>query len=115
MNSPARLDWKASYLVLTILLGRRRRDLGISQKGLAAELHCGRRTFQRWEAGRAMPPSARLFQWAAALGVGIAPHLAQSGAVPETARPATLGRTRQRATRRVRPLFPTGGQNDQNP
>lgn len=91
MNSPAHLDWKASYLALVGLLIRRRKELGMTQDYLVAQLRVGRRTFQCWEAGRAMPPSARLFQWAAELGVGIAPDVAQSGAVPATARPANSG------------------------
>lgn len=77
MNGP-HPDWKTSYLALVGLLVRRRKELGLSQEHVAVQLRAGLRTFHRWEAGRAMPPSARLFQWAAALGVEIAPHVAHS-------------------------------------
>ena len=72
------IDWRGSYLALTGLLARRREELGVSQEDLAAQLGVGRRTLQRWEHGEADVPGMRLFQWAAALGVTIAPDVAQS-------------------------------------
>lgn len=70
--------WKASYVALIAALLRRRKELRISQEKLAKQLRIGRRTFQRWEDSRVEPPAKRLFQWAAALGVEIAPHVAHS-------------------------------------
>lgn len=70
--------WKTQYMALAGLLARRRKELGMTQRQLAVQLRAGCRTLQRWEAGRAMPPSARLFQWAAALEIEIAPHVAHS-------------------------------------
>ena len=75
------LNWKASYLALVMLLARRRTEWGLSQETLAKHLGIGRRTLQRWESGEADPPAKRLFQWAARLGVAIAPDVAQSAAV----------------------------------
>lgn len=69
--------WKSQYMALIGLLARRRKELRISQIDLAKQLKAGRRTFQRWEDGRVEPPAKRLFQWAAALGVTIAPDVAQ--------------------------------------
>lgn len=80
MNTPRpAADWRASYLSLTALLIRRREALRISQQDLADRLGVGRRTLQRWEHGEAEPPAMRLFQWAALLGVRIAPDVAQPG------------------------------------
>lgn len=76
-------DWKASYLALTALLIRRRKALKISQESAAAHLGVGRRTFQRWEDGEIDPPGMALFQWAALLGITIAPYLAQNTARSE--------------------------------
>ena len=76
MNSAAPRDWKASYLALTALLMRRREDLEISQQDLAGQLSVSRRTLQRWEHGDSETPAMRLFQWAARLGVTIAPDVA---------------------------------------
>ncbi len=73
-------DWQASFLALTGLLVRRRDDLGVSQEALAIQLGLARRTLQRWEHGDADVPAMRLFQWAAALGVRIAPDVAHSNA-----------------------------------
>jgi transcriptional regulator with XRE-family HTH domain len=70
--------WKPHYMALIGLLARRRKELRISQIDLAKQLKVGRRSFQRWEDGRVEPPAKRLFQWAAALGVTIAPDVAQS-------------------------------------
>ncbi|MCA1910256.1 MAG: helix-turn-helix transcriptional regulator [Magnetospirillum sp.] len=77
--------WKSQYMALIGLLARRRKELRISQIDLAKQLKAGRRTFQRWEDGRVEPPAKRLFQWAAALGVTIAPDVAQSSADELTA------------------------------
>lgn len=78
MNTPpvAPRGWKTSYLALIRLLTRRE-ALDISQQDLADHLGVGRRTLQRWEHGEAEPPAMRLFQWAARLGVGLAPDVAQ--------------------------------------
>lgn len=76
--STATCNWKAAYLSLAALLMRRRIALRISQEALADQLGVGRRTFQRWESGEIDPPAMRLFQWAALLGVNIAPDMAHS-------------------------------------
>lgn len=75
--STATCNWKASYVALAALLTRRRAARRISQEALADQLGVGRRTFQRWESGEIDPPAMRLFQWAALVGVNIAPYLAQ--------------------------------------
>jgi len=72
--------WKTSYLALVATLLRRRQERCLGQAALAVQLGVSRRTLQRWECGEAEPPAMRLFQWAARLGVGIAPNVAQSGA-----------------------------------
>lgn len=90
-------NWKSSYLALVGLLFRRRKELGISQEDLAARLKAGRRSFQRWEDGRAAPSGKRLFQWASALGVEIAPQVAQSHA--EEGLTADVEKTIRRVTR----------------
>lgn len=90
MNTPARAPttWSASYLTLVSLLVCRREALRTSQEDLAAQLGVGRRTLQRWEHGEAEPGGMRLFQWAAALGVSIAPHLAHGRLSPEATKAA---------------------------
>lgn len=93
--------WKSHYMALIGLLARRRKELRVSQIDLAKQLKVGRRSFQRWEGGRVEPPAKRLFQWAAALGVTIAPHLAQSSAdatnrkLPCAENPSAAERVRQ--------------------
>ncbi|MBI3446791.1 MAG: helix-turn-helix transcriptional regulator [Magnetospirillum sp.] len=76
MNTGRAHDWQISYMSLAGMLSRRRGELGISQDGLATALRVGRRSVQRWEAGDAYPSGLRLFQWAAQLGVQIAPQMA---------------------------------------
>jgi len=72
---PTPPSWRGAYLALIGLLARRRKELGITQPALAAQLGVATATLQRWEHGINPPSAMDLFQWASALGVDITSNL----------------------------------------